>query len=313
MWPASDTCPIANARLPVQSVMGKFLVSNSPYNIEFTIKRSNITFNTGAQMELSNGNVNMMENRFEGNGTIKMGVTNMQKRSTQVLSNIFDGVDLRFTKAPDRAIVLRNNVFENGSHFDHGALLQQCDDGDAKTGLGAGCDPRAECAEPVQGDVQCQCTSPLTSPPGLLRFKKGFLEDGSKCELDGEHLDIFQGSRIISARVRKPESVVLPFSVRAQSETSFNVAFDSSAPEYLVVENWRQYNMSSAKSDQTQDFLFTLRGDKMKWSDGEKIEARITVRPQSNNGDRNRKTSASVDRERDSSPVWLVPTHKGLD
>ena len=256
--------------LAVQNGTGQILVSNSPSkNLEF--EKSNITFDAGAQTRLSNGNVRMIENQFEGKGTIKMTITLTQQRSTQVLNNTFDGVHLEFIQPPNKAIVLRNNIFKRNSSFDNGALLQHCDIGDAKTGQGAGCDPRAECTEPVgRGDVQCKCTGRL----------KASAYDGSKCELDGKYLDIFKQQRNIQVRVRKPKSLTVQFRVKAQSERSFQVAVHSSAPEYLVVDSQRQYDMSPAKSEETQDLNFTLLGNKMNWSDSNEKTAYITVHPQ---------------------------------
>ena len=173
----------------------------------FKMERSNITFNTGTQMKLFTANVKLTENHFRGNGTIKMKIARTDQRSSLVLSNIFDGVSLEFQKPPaDKAVVLRNNEFKNGSHFENGSLMQHCDAGDAMTGQDAGCDPRAQCSEVVRGDVQCKCTGMLIASG----------KDGSKCELGGKYLDIFHKERNLRVRVRKPEDLTLPFFVQAK-------------------------------------------------------------------------------------------------
>ena len=243
---------------------------------ELKIERSNIRFNAGTQMELSNSKVELIENRFGGNGSIKMTVARTDQRSSRVLGNIFDGVNLEFIRPPaDKAVVLLNNEFKSGSSFNNGSLMQHCDAGDAMTGEDAGCDPRAECSEVVRGDVQCRCTGMLIASvkdrwdAGVLLFE---------CKLGGNHLDIFQKERSIKVRVRKPVGLTLPFFVQAKSEKSFNMTVGSSAPEYLVVERqWQYYTMSKRKSDQTRSFNFTLLGNKMNWPDSNQTKARITV------------------------------------
>ena len=252
--------------------MGKFLVSDSPTK-EFTLEESSLIFSNSAQdevmMDLTNGKVKMVENTIVGTGIIKAAVSDPQEGSTRILSNTFKMVILKFVQPKSRVIVLRNNKFENGSRFDHDAALQHCDKGTAKTGQDAGCDLRAECTEPVEGDVQCQCKPPL-------QFRTGVLNDGSKCELDGKILNIYHESTTIEARVRKPQDLKLLFQILAQSETTFNVTINSSAP-YLVVVPTATYDMSTARPVLYKSFNLMLLGGEMKWSDSDEREAFISI------------------------------------
>ena len=273
----------------MQSSAGKLIVSNSPKHF-IQLKDSTLTFTNGAQMKLSNRYVVMSNNRFVGNGTVEVGVTSTRLMSTQILVNAFNGVGLQFMKNPiasidqdfkpkmfgelaDKAIVLRNNNFTNRSPFDNGYLLNRCDNSRAKTGLDAGCDPRAECTEPITGDVQCKCNSPY-------RFRQNFaLKDGSKCELAGQLLDVFQTKPYLEVVVRKPHNRSLCFDIEAQSEVSFSAAIDSSAPYLLVGSRQLSYDMSAAKSKEAKEVNFILLGNKMNWSDSENAteEAFVSV------------------------------------
>ena len=263
----------------MQFAASKFLIVQSP-SLGLKLEDSSFIFNNGAQMKLWNADLKMIDNNFIGSGTVEVDTGNNTLRvSAQIAASTFRRVSLLFTGKPTRnkRITLRNNVFLDGANFSTTIDPQHCDAG-AATGQAAGCDPRAACTEPFPGDVHCRCTKPL-------RYKAGDVQDGSKCELDGKLLGIFQPAKTVKARVRKPSNTTVLFAVQARSERPFSPSIliqykQSTTKRFLHVEASSsdvEFAMSPAKSELKKEFNLTVLGLAVDWPDSEKRTASIVV------------------------------------
>ena len=227
---------------------------------------------TSTRFNLASPRLRLESCVFRGKGVLVLGNGTKFLKKADIASNMFDsGFTVTFGSVTRGALQMRNNV--GMQYHTASARAVQCD-ARYGTGVAAGCDLRALCRD-LSGEsecgvsgltpcgVQCSCIAPLS-------FKKRHVPDGSRCEFQGQQLQVFQENTEITATVRKPLNLHKNITVMAQSEQAF-VSIIKTDAAFLRVDGKqhieRDYVMSTAVDMRYDHYTLTVLANKTNWSD----------------------------------------------